>query len=124
MFRLQQKIVEIKCCCSFTWNPSKNFCIYCHLTYACFCITPFATFSSPCIKFYILWSGFYFSLYLLANHITFPGLHYSALQYSFGTLIRFLVSYHLHIFCLAFFSATISNFYFSHFEICVIYGVS
>ena len=103
MFRQQQKIVEIKCCCSFTWNPSKNFCIYCHLTYACFCITPFATFSSPCIKFDILCSGLYFCLCLLAIHITFPGLHYSAVQCNFGTVIRFLVPFHLHIFCLAFF---------------------
>ena len=67
--------------------------------FACFCITPVGTCSSPCIKLYILCSCLYFR----TIHISFVGLPYSALQYSFGTMIRFLVPFHVHIFCLAFF---------------------
>ena len=57
--------------------------------------------SSPCIQLYILCIGLYFCL--LAIHIAIPSLQYSALQYSFGTVIRFLVPVRIHIFCLAFF---------------------
>ena len=83
--------------------------------FACFCITPVGTCSSPCIKLYIRCS----CLYFCTIHISFASLQYSALQYIFGTMIRFLVPFHVHIFCLAFLSVTILNLYFSHFEICI-----
>ena len=66
--------------------------------FACFCITPVGTCSSPCIKLYILCS----CLYFCTIHISFASLQYSPLQYIVGTMIRFLVPFHVHIFCLAF----------------------
>ena len=124
MFRQQYKIVVLKYCCSFIQNSSKHFCIYCHLTFACFCITPFRTCSSTCIKLYILCSCLYFCLCLLTIHICFASLQYSALQYSFGTMISFLVPFMYTFFVQAFLSATILNLYFSHFEICITQNVS
>ena len=67
--------------------------------FVCFCITPVGTCSSPCIKFYILWT----CLYFCTIRISFASLQYSALQYIFGTLITSLVPFRVHIFCLAFF---------------------
>ena len=110
MFRQQYKIVVSKYCCSFIQNSSKHFCIYCYLPLACFCITPFGTCSSPCIKFYRLCSGLYFCLFLQAIQITFPSLQYSALQCSFCTVIRLLVPFHVHIFCLDFFVSSYFEF--------------
>ena len=111
MFRHQYEMVVLKCCCSFIYNSSMHFCIYCHLPLPCFCITLFCTCSSPCIKLYILCSGLYFCLCLLAIHITFPTLHYFVLQYSFGTVIRFLVHF-IYIFCLVFFVSNHCEFLF------------
>ena len=91
------------------------FFIYCHLTLPCFCITPFDICSSPCIKLYILCSGFYCCLCLWAIHIAFPSLQYSVLQFSFGSIIRFLVSFHVHILCLAFFVSNHFEFLFQSF---------
>ena len=110
MFRQQYKIVVLKYCCRFIQNSSKHFCIYCYLPLACFCITPFGTCSSPCIKFYRLCSGLYFCFFLQAIHITFPSLQYSALQCSFCTVIRLLVPFHVHIFCLDFFVSSYFEF--------------
>ena len=115
MFRQQCKIVVLKYCCSFKWNSSKHFCIYCLLTFPYFCIAPFGTCSSPCIKLHILWSCFYICLWLLIIHVSFASLQYSALQYSFGTLIRFLVPFHVHFFCLAFFDSNHFEFLFQSF---------
>ena len=77
------------------------FAIYCLLTLTCFCITPFGTCSSQCIRLYILCGCLYFCLYLLTIHIGFASLQYSALQYSFGTIflciffcLEFCVSHH------------------------------
>ena len=67
--------------------------------FACFCIPPVGTCSSPCIKLYILCN----CLYFCTIDINFAGLQYSTLQYVFGTMIRFLNPFHVHIFCLAFF---------------------
>ena len=96
-------LVALKYCCSFIQSSSKHFCIYYHLKFACFCNTPFGTCSSPCIKLYIVCSCLQFCLCLLTIHISFASLQYSALQYSFGMIIRFLVPFHMHIFCLTFF---------------------
>ena len=82
--------------------------------FACFCITPVGTCSSPCIILYILCS----CLYFCTIHISLASFQYSALQYIFVTRIRFLVPFHVHIFVWPFSSVTILNFYFSHFEIC------
>ena len=106
MFRQQCRIVVLKCCCSFMQNSSKHFYIYCHLPLACFCITPFGTCSKQCLKLYVLCSGLY--LCPLAIHITVPILQYFSLQLSFGTVIRLLVLFHVHIFCVAFF---VSNYF-------------
>ena len=65
--------------------------------YAC-CITHVGVCSSPCIKLYILCS----CLYFYTIHIRFASLQYSALQYIFGPMIRILVPFHVHVFCLAF----------------------
>ena len=81
MFRQQYKIVVLKCCCSFIQNSIKYICIYCHLTFVCFCITPFGICSGRYIKFYILLcSCLYFCLCLLTIHISFASLQYSTLQ--------------------------------------------
>ena len=54
--------------------------------YACFCFTPVGTCSSPCIKLYVLCS----CLYFCTIHISFAtSVQYFALQYIFGTIIRF-----------------------------------
>ena len=110
MFRQQYKIVVLKYCCRFIQNSSKHFCIYCYLPLACFCITPFGTCSSPCIKFYRLCSGLYFCFFLQVIHITFPSFQYSTLQCSFCTVIRLLVPFHVHIFCLDFFVSSYFEF--------------
>ena len=52
---------------------------------------------------------------LLHMHISFASLPYSALQYIFGTMIRFLVPFHVHIFCLAFFVCNHFEFLFQSF---------
>ena len=109
MFRQQYKTVVLKFCCSFIKNSIKHFCIYCHLTFTCFYITPFGTCSGPCIKFYILCSCLCFCLCLLTICISF--LHCS----SFGIMIRFLVPFHVHIFCLAFFVSNHFEFLFQSF---------
>ena len=89
MFRQQYKTVMLKCCCSFIKSCSKHFCIYCYLPVTCFCIC-----SSPCIKLHIFCIGLHICPYLLVIiHITFPSLQSFALQYSFGTMIRFLSSF-------------------------------
>ena len=89
MFRQQYKTVMLKCCCSFIKSCSKHFCIYCYLPVTCFCIC-----SSPCIKLHIFCIGLHICPYLLVIiHITFPSLQSFALQYSFGTIIRFLSSF-------------------------------
>ena len=109
MLRQQYKIVLLKCCCSFLQISRKYFCIYCHLPSACFCVTSFGTYFSPWIKLYTLCSGLCFCLCLLAINITFRNLQCSALQYSFGSnfgcnsVIKFLVPFHVHVFCLVFF---------------------
>ena len=79
--------------------------------FSCLCITPVGTCSSPCIKLYILCS----CLYFCTIHISFASLQYSALQYIFGTMIRFLVPFHVHIFCLAFFVCNHFEFLFQSF---------
>ena len=79
IFREQYKTVVLKCYCSFIKNSIEHFCIYCHLTFACFCITPFGTCSGTCIKFYILCSCLYFCLGHLTIRISFVSLQYSTL---------------------------------------------
>ena len=89
MFRQQHKTIMLKCCCIFIKSCSKLFCIYCYLPFTCFCIC-----TSPCIKLHILCNGLHICTYLLVIiHITFPSLQSFALQYTFGTMIRFLSSF-------------------------------
>ena len=79
--------------------------------FACSCITHVVTCSSPCIKLYILCS----CLCFFTIHTSFAGLQYSTLQYIFGTMIRYLVPIHVHIFCLAFFVCNHFEFLFQSF---------
>ena len=72
---------------------------------------PVGTCFSPCIELHILCSCLYFCTIL----ISFASLQYSALQYIFGTMIRFLVPFHVHIFCLAFFVCNHFEFLFQSF---------
>ena len=119
------KVLGKTCFCFWFLNPINSYKYFIKMKsvpeiqrFAWFCISPVDTCSSPCIKLYLLCS----CLYFCTIHISFASLQYSALQYIFGTMITFLVPFHVHIFCLAFLpfsSVTILNFYFSHFEICI-----
>ena len=108
MFREQYKIVVLKCCCSFIQNSSKHFCISCHLSLTCFCITPFVTCSSPCIKFYLQW----FVLLPLplshSHHFSWNSMICIAVQFWHSDQV--LVPFHVHVFFYPFLSATITNF--------------
>ena len=125
MFRPQHKIMVLRCCCTFIQNSIKYFYIYCQLPLVCFCITPFGTCSSPCIKLYILCCGLHFWLCLLAIPIFFPSLQNSASHHIFGTvIIGFQLLFMYSFFVQSFLSATILNFYFTHFELCITQVVS
>ena len=68
------------------------------------------------ISYFKLCIKLYFCLYFLAIYIIFPSFQYSALQYSFGTVIRLLVLFHVHIFCLTFFVSNYFEFLFQWFR--------
>ena len=59
MFRQQYKIVVLKCCCSFVWNSSKHFHIYCHFPWPIFVLNLFASVlahASNCMYFAVSWT--------------------------------------------------------------------
>ena len=89
---------------------SKHFCIYCHLSLACFCATSFGTCSSLCMTLHILCRG----LPLSHSHYLFkPSIFRIAMQFqqSLSFQLPFIYTY-----CIWLQSAAILNFYFSFVE--------